>query len=269
MRSILAALAGLIAALAVAAALPFAWLAANVADEDGFVDATSQLVSDEELRTQIIDVVADGVVERGNVPEFAADETRSVVRAGAEQLVETDAFPGVFEEVQRASHRATFAAGDRIVLDLTPVSTAIVGAIDEQLPFDLPAPDELQTSAGEEDVAPALEFVDRSTDRALLGFAVAAVAGVICVVAARRRSTALLGLGVVTAGSVWLAGWVVRDQVPSLGDSGGTLDPVGQRFQQLLLQRSVESFDQWVLVAMGCAGVVAVLGLVGRMFSRS
>lgn len=268
MRSFVAALAGMVAALAVAAALPFAWLAATVADEDGFVDATSQLVSDDELRTQIIDVVAVGVVERGNVPDFAAAETQSVVRAGAERLVQADAFPGVFENVLRESHRATFAAGDRVVLDLTPVSTAIIGAIDERLPFELPAPNELQTSAGEENVAPALEFVDRATNRALLGFAVAAAAGVLCLLAARRRSTALLGLGVTTAASVWLAGWAIGDQVPRLGDTGGTLDPAGQRFQQLLLERSVDSFDQWVVVSIGCAGAVALLGLVGRLLSR-
>ncbi|MGJ9423121.1 hypothetical protein [Aeromicrobium sp. CF3.5] len=268
MRSVIAGLAGLIAALAVAVVLPVTWLAANIADEDGFVDATTQLASDQEFRAEIIDVVAAGVVDRAEVPELAASGAQDVVRAGAEQVVSADGFVDLFEEVQRASHRATFADGDRIVLDLTPVSTAIIDSIDEGLPFELPAPAELQTSGGEEDVAPVLDFVDRSPDRALLGLGVAAVAAVICVLAARRRSTALLGLGIATAASVWLAGQVVRDQATQLGDSGETLDPIGQRFQLLVQERAVESFDQWVVVAIGCAGVVAVLGLVGRAFSR-
>lgn len=269
MRSVIAGLAGLVAALAVAVALPLAWLATNIADEDGFVDATTQLASDREFRAEVIDVVAAGVVDRAGVSGQVASGVQDVVRAGAEQVVSADGFVALFEEVQRASHRATFADGDRIVLDLTPVSTAIIDSIDEELPFDLPAPAELQTSAGEKGVSPALDFVDRAPDRALLGLGVAAVAAIICVLAARRRSTALLGLGIATAASVWVVGQVVRDQVPRLGNSGEMLDPIGQRFRLLVQERAVESFDQWVVIAIGCAGVVAVLGLVGRVFSRS
>lgn len=268
MRSLIAALAGLVAAVAFAVALPFAWVSATLADEDGFVDATSQLAADEQFRTEIIDVVADGVVERAEVPDVLAPDARGLVEAGATQIVEADGFLGVFEQVQRASHRATFADGDRIVLDLTPVSTAIIDSIDERLPVELPAPDELVVSAGEDDVAPVLTFVDRSTDRALLAAGVAAAAAIICLLAARRRSTALAGLGIATAASVWLAGRVIGDEAPRLGDSGETLDPIGQRFQDLVQAQALASFDQWVVVAAGCAAGVAVLGLVGRLFSR-
>lgn len=268
MRSLIAALAGLVAALAFAVALPFAWVAVTVADEDGFVSATSELASDQQFRSEIIDAVADGVVERAGVPDALAADARNLVESGATQIVEADGFLGVFDQVLRASHRATFADGDRIVLDLTPVSTAIVDSIDERLPFELPAPDELAVSAGETDVAPLLTFVDESTDRALLAAAVAVVAAVICLLAARRRSTALVGLGIATAASVWLAGLVIRDQVPRLGDSGETLDPIGRRFQDLVQAQALESFDQWVVVAAGGAAGVALLGLVGRLFSR-
>lgn len=269
MRSLIAALAGLVAALALAVALPLAWVAVTLADEDGFVRATSDLAADQLFRTEMIDVVADGVVERAGVPDVLAADARSLVEAGATQVVEADGFPRVFDQVQRASHRATFADGDSIVLDLTPVSSAIIDSIDERLPFELPAPDELDVSAGEEGVAPVLTFVDRSTDRALLAGGVSAVAAIVCLLAARRRSTALAGLGVVAAASVWGAGLAVRDQVPRLSDSGETLDPIGRRFQELVQAQALESFDQWVLVATGCAAAVAVLGLVGRVFSRS
>lgn len=268
MRSLIAALAGLVAALVFAVALPFAWVAVTIADEDGFVSATSELATDQQFRTEIIDVVADGVVERAEVPDVLAADARGVVEAGATQIVEADGFLGVFEQVQRASHRATFAEGDRIVLDLTPVSTAIIDSLDERLPFELPAPEKLTVAAGEDDVAPVLTFVDRSTDRALLAVGVAAVSAVICLLAARRRSTALVGLGIATAASVWLAGLVIRDQVPRLSDSGETLDPIGRRFQELVQAQAFESFDQWVVVAAVCAAGVAALGLVGRLFSR-
>lgn len=267
MRSLVAALAGLVAALALAVALPFAWLAVNIADEDGFVAATSQAAADREFRSAIIDVAADGVVERAGVPEALASTARSAVQAGATQIADSENFLGVFEQVQRASHRATFAAGDRVVLDLTPVSTSIVDSIDEGLPFELPAPDEVRTTISDVDAAPALELVESSTDRALLGLGVAAGAAALCLLAARRRSTALAGLGILSAASVWVVGRLVRDRAPDLLGAGDGLDPIGQRFSQLVLTQALDSFDRWVVVVLVGAAVAAALGLVGRLFS--
>ena len=91
----------------------------------------------------------------------------------------------------------------------------------------------------------------------------------VCLLAARRRSTAVawLGLGVAAvAGVVHLAADLGTSEVLSRNT---TSTPLAARAQQLLADRAVDSLDGWLLAAAIAGAVAVVIGLIARSISGS
>lgn len=268
MRAFVSFLAGLVAVLALTAALPFAWLAVNVADEDGYVDFTSAIAADPQFRDDVVQVVADGVADEAPVPAGLKSTVRDAVASAAGQVVDTPAFLEVFEQTQRASHRATFGtsadpAADQVVIDLAPVAAEVVDSLAGGLPVDVPAPEQLRVTVGGGDQRAAIDAVTASTDRATVLAVIAAGAALLSLVAARRRSVAMAWLGAGAVLSAGVAALGVRETLPSLlsTDGGGQ---VGDRLQQLLVDAAISSFDAWAVVVAATGAALVVVGAVAR-----
>lgn len=271
MRSVFSVLAGLVAVLAFAVALPLGWVATHVADEDGYVRFTTGLVDDPQFRVGVVKAVTDDVVDRAGVSETFAPAIRSAIEAAASKVVDTEQFRTAFEQTQRQSHQAVFDGGrgssDRFVIDLAPVAKTIIDSVTGNLPVAVEAPERLLVTIGDSDQRSTIEMIDQAPQRATLLGGTAAVAAVLSLLAARRRSVALLWLGV-GAAAVAAGTWVLADRVVPAAlaqvESGNAL---ANRAQQLLADAALASFDRWVVVAVIAAGGAAVLGLLTRATS--
>ncbi len=267
MRSIFALLAGVVAVLAFAAALPMGWVATHAADEDGYVGFTTSLIDDPQFRAEIVGAVADDVVDRTGVSGAFAAPVRSAVEAAATAVADTDQFRTAFEQTQRESHRAVFdgaGTSDRFVLDLAPVAAAIIDAVTGNLPVTLESPDQLLVSIGDQEQAATIDAIKQAPSRAILLVGAAVVAAGLSLLAARRRSSAVmwLGLGAALAAAAVRVG--AQEIVPRVIDRTVPPSRLAARAQDLLAGAALDSFDHWVLVTLIAGGVAAVVGLLAR-----
>jgi hypothetical protein len=273
MRALISAIAGLVAVLAVGLALPVGWVAEHVADEDGYVAFSSDLVDDPQFRADVVAAVTDDVVERTGVSEQFAPPLRTALSDAAAAVVEQPAFREAFEDAQRQSHRAFFDGGseggsDRLVIDLAPVAQTIIDALTEDVPVQVDAPDRLPVTVGGDDERRAVEAIDSTPRRTALLVGIAAVAAGLSLLAARRRSTALGWMG---AGTVLVAALVHvgADRAgPYLLERGSAPSDLAARAQQLLVDAALDSLDGWVVTAMLVGAGVALLGVLGHAFGR-
>lgn len=276
MRSAFAGLAALVAVLALAATIPAGWVAQHVADEDGYVSFTSDLVADADLRSDLVQIISDDLVERTGTSDAFAAVVRAAVEDAATQVVASDAFGTGFADAQRQSHRALFDGDDSagldkmegVVIDLAPVAQTVVDSVTSELPVTIAAPDQLLVTVGGAEARAGVEAIDRTPQQATLGAGIATVAAALSLVAARRRSSMLAWLG---AGAVAAAGAVhvvAGAAVPALIDEGSPPSGLAARAQQLLADAALESLDQWLLIAAAAGGVAVVVGLAARATSR-
>lgn len=276
MRSLFAALAALVSVLALAATLPVGWVAQHIADEDGYVSFTSDLVADSDLRGDVVQIVTDDVVERTGVSDTFAQPVRAAVEDAATKVVESDAFRSGLADAQRQSHRALFdgddSAGldelDGVVIDLAPVAQTIVGSVTAELPVTIAAPDQLLVTVGGPEARDAVEAVDRTPQQAALGAGIAAVAAAISLLAARRGSSMLTWLGVGAAAAAGAVHLIASAAIPAAIDAGDPPSELAGRAQQLLADAALESLDQWLVTAAVAGGVAVVVGLAARAMAR-
>jgi len=266
MRSLLAALLGLAAALVGLFAVPTAWIAHNVSSEDGYVALTEPLVSDAALQDAVAAYVAETLVDRGRLPESLQGPATTALTAAARQAGSAPGFVEAWSQTQALSHRATFGPdGDgSLRIDLAPLAEYLKGHVTGALPVEVGLPDSLPITVGQADPTIVTQ-VDEAPDRALLGTVATGVLALGALVVARRRSTALvwLGVGALAVAAVLTA--VSHLVVPELIDSTAGVTDVGLTLQHLLVERVAGSLSTWTwMVAIGGAVAVAV-GLLARL----
>ena len=76
MRGFLAAVSGLVAVVALAVALPAAWVAASVADEDGFVSLSRDVVTDGAVQDAASDLLTTRLEREAGLPAQLAETDR-------------------------------------------------------------------------------------------------------------------------------------------------------------------------------------------------
>lgn len=276
MRSAFAGLAALVAVLALAVTIPAGWVAQHVADEDGYVGFTAELVADANLRSDLAQIISDDLVERTGTSGAFAAVVQAAVEDAATTVVASDAFREGFADAQRQSHRALFdgdsSAGldqmEGVVIDLAPVAQTVVDSLTADLPVTIAAPEQLLVTVGGEQARAGVEAIDRTPQQSTLGAGIAVVAAALSLLAARRRSSMLAWLGggaVAAAGAVHVVAAAV---IPELIDRGSPPSGLAARAQQLLADAALESLDQWLLVVAAAGGVAVVVGLVARATSR-
>ncbi len=266
MRSLLSLLAGLIAVVALAVALPAAWVDRNVAEEDGYVALSRSLLEDEETRGQLISSVADqldasarDLAEQNGIPSSAVPDVRSEVEAAADEVLKTDQAVDAWAESQRLSWQAMFADPE-----VTPPGFVVTPG-----PLVAVVADAVGVRAGETGGSVTLDdpAVQRAVQRAeqadtawRVAAAVAVVGAVVSLLAARRRLGALAWLGVgavLAAAAVWVGA--------ELASGAATLqsDGLAAAVGGAVVDAATASLDDWLVVTAVVGAVVAVVGMIG------
>lgn len=267
-RTLASAVLWLVAVAALAVTVPVAWVADNVADEDGYVAFTAPFAADPELQDALSAGIADELVERARLP-IGQDVFRGLVETTFGQLLERPGFQAAWEETQRRSHRATFddtaATEDRLVLDLAPLLEVIGDAVAENTPITLDLPDRLVVPVSQEPQAELVDGVRDAPDSTRLGIAVAVLAALGSLLVARRRSTALgwLGLGAAAVGGALMV--VTSRGVPEVLARRPAATELATTMRDLLVARATASFDEWLLVVVVVGAVVALVGFGTRL----
>jgi hypothetical protein len=267
MRTLLAALAWLVAVVAAVITVPTLWIATHVADEQGYVDFTRPFVDDTELQKALAAQVSDDVGSATGLPDAARAAVAQVVAKYAAQLADDPGFVDAWEDSQRRTHRLTFDEGaDRLTVDVGPVASFVVKKASGGLPVPVDVPSTLKVPVYDSPDPAVLERVSDTQGQSTVGLVVAGAAALLCLVLARRRGLALAGLGVgalLVAGVLRVAtGWAV----PEVLDRTPARTPFAREMRDLLVDRASDSLNGWLLILalVGLAVTVAGLLLRGR-----
>lgn len=269
MRTFGSAVLVLIALLLTGAAVSSAWLAQNAVSAQGFAQLAQPLGEDESFQAELSSAVASqaSTAVTDGLPEGLASLVAPVVERVVSGFQEAPGYPEAWTQTLARSHAATFDSGTP-TLDLGPLLNLVSAQVSGELgtePAD--AGERLLTVSGQ-DRSGELENVVRLADSWPLFAAAAALAALLGLLIARRRSTtfALIGAGAaVVAGVLWLAsgaaGRIVEGQTPA--------NPVASTFIDGLIPLAQSSFQSWLLVLLIAGAVAFVLGLVFRLVAGS
>ena len=268
MRSLSSFVAGVVAVLAAIVTVPLLWVSTHVVDEDGYVAFSSSIATDSELQGAVAAYLADDYVQRGLLPAALQETATSVLTTVARGTSDQPGFVTAWEQTQRSLHQSAFDDGTGpLTVRLQPLSQFAADRVGTLLPVSLDVPVDLQAQVGTAGDREKLQEAERSRTYSLLGLMVVVVAATACLVAARRRTLAVAGLGL---GALVVAGVlrvVVEIVLPDLVDRAETLSPFARAVQRLLLDRAADSLSGWLeLIAVVGAGALLV-GLLGRIAS--
>lgn len=282
LRTFVSALGVILALLLTAVAVPAAWVDQNIVKEEGFVRIAGSLGSDPEfqnrLATAAVGTFESSVDLPGPIQSLAADALRNA----ATGMQSWSDYPQAWEETVRNSHRLNFgtvaraeesAASTALVLDIGPLVRLIRDHFAEATRIRLDVPAESLVSLGEPSHRQLVERVAAFAPLWWIAAAGALVSALLALAAARRRSLALvfLGLGGLALAALWTAGAdLAGGMVGSLASANG----VAELFKNEFLTTARNGFGQWVWIAVLVSGAVLVVGVIagvvsGRRGSRS
>lgn len=269
MRSATAVVAGIIATVVAIVTVPLLWISIHVADEDGYVELSSQLATDPELQKTLADYLADDFVRRGVLPNSLQDAAAAALTSVARTTTKQPGFTDAWDKTQRSLHASAFGADATgpMVVDVAPFANFVAERVSDQLPVSLRVESSLDVPLGTAQDRERLSWIAESRPLALAGLAAIAVAAAVCLLAARSRAKALawLGLGaMVTAGVLWL---VTTIAAPRLVDESSSASEFARELQRLLVDRAADSLVGWLepLAMVGFA--VALVGFAGHVIS--
>ncbi|WP_313407034.1 hypothetical protein [Aeromicrobium sp.] len=266
MRGVFAALMWLVATASLVVTIGAGWTALNVQDEDGFVAMASRLGDDTEVQEAAADLAGEAFADQPSVPASFHDPVATAMSRAVLRLTSSDGWDDAWRATVRDTHRRLYSepTPTDVRVDVAPIIDVAVDEVSRTIPVPVPSPDELLVVVNEEDPGPFVEATSRAGSLALVAAVVGAVAALLALVAARRRSTMLaaLGLGaVLAAGAWWLAG---RTLLPSFVDRNSETTAHGRALSNVVTERVVASLDPTLLWVALVGVVVAGLGLASR-----
>lgn len=258
-------------------ALPSAWLAVNLVDENGFVELASPLADDAGFTGSLAQTLAEEATDSTDVPPEAAETVRPIVEDLAQEITELANFDSAWQETLRRSHSLTlaeeqFPAGAdpqaAFILDIAPLVGLVTEQVGGQLGFDIPAPEQTLVNVGGPEERGVVERAEQAAGLWPV-LAAAAGAGILIALAfAHRRSTtlALTGLGILLGGAgLWLGAGFAAGAVA--GSAGG--NTVSEVFTEALATRAAADFQEWCLAALAAGILLLALGIAGRLLRGS
>ncbi|MCC9146348.1 MULTISPECIES: hypothetical protein [unclassified Arthrobacter] len=271
MRNFASVVFGLLAVLLAAAAFCGAWLNTNVVSETGFAALGEPLAQDESLQGELATSLSGAVSV--DVPAPLAGLVGPLITTAVEQVQSLPEYPEAWSETLRRSHALTFGnaaegTGSAVTLDVAPLVGLVTGSVGGELGASVPAPEQVPVEIGGAGQADLISNVQRAGEAWPLLALAAAVAGLLALIAARRRSTtfAMLGLGVAVAGGVlWLgAGLVpVRLVAQQLGS------PVASAFAEAFAGQAIGSLRSWTVGLILAGAAAFVVGMLARFLRGS
>ena len=266
-RSVVSFLCWAVAVVAAVVTVPTLWVATHVADEDGYVGFTETFVDDTEFRNAIVATIADDVVAQGGLSASLKPVVEQALRAVATRTAKQPGFAEAWEKSTRRTHRLTFgpdADTDRMTADIGPVAAFVGEQVTRDLPVRIAMPDKLLVPVYDAPDREVLDQVEKTPDRSRIGLLVVGVGALLCLLLARRRINAVVGLaaGAVITGGVLLAGTGLA--LPEVLDRTPARTPFAREMRDLLVDRASDSLNQWLLWILVIGGVVLVLSALGR-----
>jgi hypothetical protein len=266
---VLTALLWLLSTIALAVALPIAWVQHNIVDVDGYAAFAHRAASDPVLQQA---VASELTTQIGNLA--SSKVSPGVVGMVASGYTASSAFPGQFAQANRVAHRWMFTmtvhsevdVQGRWVVDLAPMLSdssfqETVNRYNIQVPSSLPVP--LSQNA------PATLRPGRLQSMATWGPWVSAGAAVLTgvlalltVAVARRHGKTIAALGI-SALLVGAAGWAgLEVGLRYIGTAlAGTSGDIRQIADSIVAQ-AVSSMHQWLNVTLAVGGGLVLVGVL-------
>ncbi|WP_026919101.1 hypothetical protein [Gordonia shandongensis] len=272
MRSVVSGLFTAVAILCMIVAVPSLWFSMRVVSTDGFVASASDAARTSAVQDFFAEKIAASVQDRAGsaVPATLVEPT-------ARNYTRSDGFVEDFAEVARQQHDWLFteppADADLHIMDLdiTPMINRVVRTAPLPVPVRVDRP--VTVSIDQNSVAAgSMEDAGTLVDYLAWGTAIGAVvSAIIALVAARRRTTVVvwLGIGGIVAGVVSAALAVfakgrVNEHLASSEDSARTaIEVVTSGILDNLV--TISTFVGIGGVAVALVGVVARIASRGRM----
>lgn len=263
MRTFLAGVLGLVAAVLLPMGVVSTWLATVIGDTDAYVGTVAPLARDADVQDAVAERVEVELERR--VP--ALGTAGPLVRKGVKTVVSGPLFPPAWEKSNRAAHQQLVAvledrSDGKVVLQLAPVAQAVVDEVDSTglLGGTRVPPVGVQVAdSGELEQARGYYEVLESAGPVLPVLGGGAALGAIVFARRRLRSLAVLGFtAALTFGATWLALGGVRQ---------GLIDSVPEQDETLAgaVWDVVTADLGWMLV-LGL-GLSVALGLTGGIAS--
>ncbi|MCC9203718.1 hypothetical protein [Arthrobacter sp. zg-Y769] len=273
MRTFVSAVLGLLAVLLAVAAFCGAWLNTNVVSESGFVSLGEPLAQDEGFQRELASSLSAEAAGSVDVPAPLAGLVEPLITSAVEQVQTLPEYPEAWNETLRRSHALTFgdAAGGTaaaLTLDVAPLVGLVTGSVGGELGVTVPAAEQVPVEIGGAGHAELIRNAERAGEAWPMLALAAAVAGLLALLAARRRTTAfaLMGLGAALAGGVlWLAAGMVPGQV-SAQQFGS---PVASAFAEAFAGQAAASLRTWTIGLMLAGAAAFVAGMLARVLAGS
>lgn len=275
MRSFFAAVAALVALVLAGISIPVIWAERTVINQDGFLAMATPLGSDLQFQQALATATSKTVSSKLDaVPGFSA-LAQPLIENVTKSLTSDPGYPAAWSETLRRSHELTLVdpaanANDQgaLNLDVAPLMQLIFTKIGSSVGQKIQAPSQVLISLGTPSQRDALVKLREFVSLGIWLAVGAALAMVLALLIARRRSTtlALIGLG----GLVIVAAWKLALSLLSqnvLNATGG--DPVADLFKQQYVSVASASFDRWILGGLIVSVVLLLVGLVGRVSTRN
>lgn len=250
-------------------ALPALWVSLNVVSQQGFTEAAGRAAEQPQVQEFFAEEIANAVASSSQIPV-----PKSVVAPFADSYTKSPAFVSDFVLVAQQQHDWLFTppqpgtSRHQMELDITPMVNNVV---DQASPVPLPDGDRVVVTVDQQQLtAGSLEQPgEQITLAGWISLAVAVLAALGALVAARNRFVVVAGLGVgaVVAGVVgWALSTMFVNQAASsvVGSERSTRDTV-----QAVTADILGGLTTWSII-VGIAGAVAVvLGALGAvLFGR-
>jgi len=267
-RFMLTALLWLLATVALAVALPAAWLQKNAVDLDGYAAFTEQAAGDPALQQAVAGELTTQLVRLGYTgDQELLRDVASVYTGGAD-------FPGQFAQANRFAHRWLFSdtmtAGEdpqgRWVVDLAPMLqdssfNATLERFDISVPETLPVP---LTENAPDSIRPGqLRAVAAWGPWVSVGATIlAGVFALLALASARSRGKALAALGVsgLFIGAAGWAGLEVGRRYVNEALANTSADV--RQIAEALIRHATDSMHQWLNIALAAGGGLVALGVL-------
>ncbi|WP_420041946.1 hypothetical protein [Gordonia sp. MP11Mi] len=266
MRSIASGLFTVVAMIAVIIAVPSMWVSQRVVSVDGFAASAGDAARNTEVQDYFAEKVAASVEQETSVPLAGA-----VVEPLARNYTRSEGFVQDFQEIARQQHDWLFTAPgpdtDTHVMDVnvTPMVNRVLAStnLPTEVAVDRPiyiGIDQHRLTAG------SMESTGRLVSAtSWIAVTVAAVAAILALLAANRRSTVLgwLGVGVLLAAA---GAFGLAQYIRSLaGDKTADTDEAARRTVEVVADGVSSDLANLSLIVAIAGALVTVAGLLLRI----